>query len=565
MAKAIRSAPVVDERETRAVSTSAAGVPIRYDQSWLTSVLRPSLIALMVAAIDWVVLSFVARVAPVLSHTYIPAMVVISVGAAVIGCISTAVLAQPEQRHRRTFGYRMAELGMLLVVTRLAIWVVTGLWPSTTQMLTQPLSTLLDGLFVVGGMVVTFSWIMATDISNDLLRMALQPDELYAIEADRIGEMVRTSNTDRPAILRGLVSRWVVGGILLVLFAAGLGLDFSSGRSLFTMDQAAVGPGVVAAIVVYFLGGLVLISHGQLAILRSRWTIDRVPSAAAVLRNWPVYVLLLLGLIGLIASLLPFGGTFRLAQILAFIFTTIFSLLLDFFRLIMAFLMMLISLFTGDAPPQEAPPPPPPVQPVMPEVLEQAGGFPEWLGGAVFWVGMALLLGYAAYIYFSGRGFTFAWLTALWRLLAARWRLFRGAYAAWVHTRLPSRARDEEGTDGARQIPLSRWRLGDLNAAQRIRYFFLTTIERAEQGGLARRQGETPRQFAARLAERLATTPEAEQPEPEVIQAGAEHTQAVQTLTEAFVRVRYSKRQVGDDEASRLQQIWQKIRDRLHV
>jgi hypothetical protein len=441
-------------------------------------------------------------------------------------------------------------------LTRLAIWAVAGAWPGITLLLTQPLTALFDPLFVVGAAVVTLSWILATDTTDDLLRMALQPDELYAIEADRIGEMVRTSTSDRPAILRGLVARWVAGGILLVIFAAGLGLNFTSGRSFYSMTQSAIGSSVVAAIVIYFLSGLVLISHGQLAILRSRWTIDRVPSAPSVLRNWPFYVLVLLGLIGLVALLLPFGGTFRLAQILGYTISLLFNLVIDFFRFLLMLLLLIVSFFTGDPPPQQETPPPPPPPLVTPEAAPPMSQFPEWAGGAVFWVAMVLLLGYAAYIYFSGRGVTFGWLTALWRMLLARWQLLRGAYQHWADTRLTDAQRSAQQETGNTRLPLNRWKVGKMDDAQHVRYFYLTTVERAEQGGLVRRPGETPRQYAHRLNERLSALTEAEPlAEPE----------AVQTLTEAFVQVRYSRLQVKSTDISTLQRIWERIRQQLRL
>lgn len=545
-----RLSNLITGSEARAISTSAAGVPIRYDQAWLTSVLRPLLIAVMVACIDIVVLSFVARVAPFLSRAYIPLMVTISVGAVVIGCVTTTWLAQPEQRHRRTAGYRLAELGLLLVLTRLAVWLLAGDWPSLSVLLIHPLVTLFDGLFVVNAVVVALSWIMATTTTEDLLAMALRPDELYAIEADRIGELVRTSYSDRPAILRAFVTRWMAGGIILVIFAAGLGVNFTSGRNFFTMNQANVGPAVIFSIILYFLSGLVLISHGQLAILRSRWTIERIPSAPAVLRNWPLYVVSLLLIMGLIAALLPFGDTFRLAQILGAAIGFVIDLFIAFFRLIAMLFLMLISLFTGEPPPQEEAPPPPPPPAAMPEVPPQVNNMPEWAGGAVFWVAMALLLGYAAYIYFSGKGFTFGWLNSLWLMLVARWRRLRGAYDVWIKTRLPSRQEEDAAGAGAGRIPLSRWRLGNLNDAQRVRYFYLTTLERAEQSGLPRHGHETPRQYAPRLTQQVEPT--------------LEDPEAVQALTEAFVRVRYGKAQFDRAEVNRLQQLWQQLRKHLH-
>lgn len=521
---------------------------VKYDQPWLGSLLRPLLIATMVACVAQTVLTFVARVAPFLAERYVPTLTIISVGAAIVGCISTTLLAQPNQRHRRTFGYRLAEIGLLLALTRLAIWTVTGSWPTLAFFFIHPFDALLDGLFIVGGLVVGLAWLMATDTTDDLLRMALQPDELYAIEADRIGEMVRTSHMDRPAILRGLVARWVAGGILMVILAAGLGM--LGARSFFTLAQQAVRPGVIGAIITYFLAGLLLISHGQLAILRSRWTIDRVPSAPNVLRNWPLYVLLLLILIGGLATLMPFGGTFRLATILGALISFAFNLVLDLFRLLALLFMLLMSLFTGEAPPAPSnnAPPPPPVFPT-PTPTDTAH-LPLWAGGVLFWGTMVLLLGYAAYIYFSGKG-QLGWLTAFWQMLRLRWIQFWGAYQNWQLDRRTSVRRSDQSGEAQTGSVTKRWRLSNLDADQQVRYLYLATLEYAEQLGLPRKRSETPLQYAPRLRDQLSDemTDKSE----------------VETLTNAFVQVRYSRRPIEAKQVPKLQEIWQHIQQHLHM
>jgi hypothetical protein len=529
-------------------TTPITAEKVKYDQPWLGSLLRPVLIASMVACVAQTMLTFVARVAPFLAESYVPTLTIISVGAAVVGCISTTLLAQPNQRHRRTFGYRLAEVGLLLALTRLAIWVVTGSWPTPALFFIHPLDALFDGLFIVGGVVVGLAWLMATDTTDDLLRMALQPDELYAIEADRIGEMVRTSHMDRPAILRGLVARWVAGGILMVILAAGLGM--MGAHSFFTLAQQAVQPGIVAAIILYFLAGLILISHGQLAILRSRWTIDRVPSAPNVLRNWPLYVLLLLLLIGSLATLMPFGGTFRLATILGAVISFMFNLMLDLFRLLALLFMLLMSLLTGKAPPapNSSPPPPPPGLPT-PTPADTAH-LPLWAGGVLFWGTMVLLLGYAAYIYFSGKG-QLGWLAAFWQMLRLRWAQFWGAYQNWQLDRRAAVRRSDPSAESQQGDVTKRWRLRNLDPDQQVRYLYLATLEYAEQLGLPRKRSETPLQYAPRLRAQLADemTDKSE----------------VETLTNAFIQVRYSQQPIDAEQVPVLQEIWQRIKQHLHM
>lgn len=526
---------------------------VRYDQPWLTSLLRPVLIAVMIACVDLTLLSLIARFAPFLANDYIPTLIVISVGAGLVGCITTTWLAQPTQRPRRTTGYRLAELGLILALTRLAVWTVTGSWPAPDLFFMRPLDALFDGLFLVGGLVVTLSWVMATNTTDDLLRMALQPDELYAVEADRIGELVRTSHMDRPAILRGLVGRWVSGGLLMVMLAAGLGVQGAG--SFFTLAQQNIRPAIIAAIILYFLAGLLLISHGQLALLRSRWTIDRVPSAPAVLRNWPLYVLILLLALGVLALLLPFGGTFYLAQIIGAIISLFFGLMLDLFRLLNLLFAVLFGLFGGEAPPAEGAPPaaPPPLIEQLPPVAPSA---PSWVGGIAFWLSMALLLGYAAYIYFSGKGFTLSWLSAFWQMLLARWAQFRGAYQGWRLVRRPIvRKEGSGGADEGLGNITKRWRLRDLAPDQQVRYLYLATLEHAEKHGLPRQRGETPLQYSPRLAQQLAE--QMEQP--------GVTPPPVQTLTDAFVQVRYAQRPVPAEEVPLLQKIWEQIQQYLHL
>ncbi|MDQ3250628.1 MAG: hypothetical protein M3Q45_15660 [Chloroflexota bacterium] len=550
---------------------------IPYDQPWLTSLLRPLLIALMVVCIDLVLLTFIARLAPWLAGRYVPVILGLSVLAVVVGCVTTTWLIQPTQRQRRNSNYRLAEVALLLVLTRLAIWLATGAWPGLAGLLLHPLDALFDGLFITGGLIVAFSWSIAATTTDDLLGLALQPDELYALKIDRLGEMVRTSHTDRPALLNKVVARWVGGGIVLVLLAASVRLGPSS-NGIFALTRQNIQPSVIGAIVVYFLAGLVLISQGQLALLRSRWIIDRVPSADNVLRNWPVYVLLLLVLIGAVAMLLPFGGTFYLAQILAATISFFFNSLFAIFRFLMSLLFLLIALITGDAPPEQPPPPPPPAAPPPPiEALPQTNLLPEWTGGALFWVTMALLLGYAAYIYFSGKGVQFIWLLRFWHLLRARWLQLFGAYQQWQISRIMAGQRGG-GTATQKEENFASWgRLRNLDPSGRVRYFYLSLLYYARQQGMGRADGETPLHYAPRLARQISAAQappvehgsegivDVEQARAEEQTEAAQTLQDVYTLTEAFLAVRYARQPVNTSQLPVLERIWHAIQRQLRV
>ena len=213
---------------------------------------------------------------------------------------------------------------------------------------------------------------------------------------------------------------------------------------------------VIIAVIVYFLLGMALISQGQLALLRARWTLQKTPSAPGILRNWPVYALILIAVIGFIAVLMPLGGTFYLALILTTAIELAYRAVLQIFGFILGLFLLLGSLFAGEPTEQPMPTPaPPPVftpQPATEPPLE----LPPWTGGTIFWIVAALLLGYAAYIYFSGRGFSFAWLHQLWLMLRERWRQMAGAVQEWQATRL-RRNEGEETPVARRRRRLMGW------------------------------------------------------------------------------------------------------------
>ncbi|NJN83850.1 MAG: DUF4129 domain-containing protein [Caldilineaceae bacterium] len=159
----------------------------------------------------------------------------------------------------------------------------------------------------------------------------------------------------------------------------------------------------------------------------------------------------------------------------------------------------------------------------------------------------ALLLGYAAYIYFSGKGFNSAWLKHLWQMLRERWTQFFGAYQDWRMTHLNFSRERKEGQRSNPLGNLSSWlRLRNLDPDQQVRYYYFSTLHRAEQAGMARRDFETPNLYAPRLAARVAQTPEDEA--------------AIAELTDAFVRIRYAGQHADQDHLPRLKTLWNHVR-----
>ncbi|MBX3014173.1 MAG: hypothetical protein KF832_21810 [Caldilineaceae bacterium] len=566
---------------------SEAAEMLIYDQPWLKSLLHPFLIAVLVGCLDIALLALISRLVPALAGGYGQVVLGFSLLVTILGCATTSYLAQPGERQRRRPTYRWVEFAFVVVATRLVLWGATGSWPTLAALIYQPVLTLVDGLFLSAGLVVILSWGVAISFTEDLLRLALQPDELFALGTDRLGELIRSSSSDRPAILQRIVARWVGGGILMVMAAAGLQIERPTNAGFFTLAQQNIAPTVIAAIVIYFLTGLVLVSQGQLALLRTRWLLERLPSSENVLRQWPLYVMLLLILIGLFATLLPLGGTFLLGQILFGAVSFVIGLLLSMFRFIMGLFLVLMALIMGEspeAPPPEAPPPPP--APTMDALPPATAQLPEWTGGALFWISMALILGYAAYIYLSDRGVQFTWLLTFWQLLRARWRQLFGRVRQWQRTLLPGRV-TESPTDA--EVALVHWSKRGLDwrrldPTQQVRYFYLSMLEEAKARGIVRSNSETPDQFAPRLAAALAppaqsaaaegdttddgeaqAVPASEPPVSKADENDRRDPRAVQKLTEAFVRARYSKKTIQAAESVTLARVWENLKVYLRL
>ncbi len=523
------------------------------DQAWLLSLWRPVLISILSGCLVVAFVAFVRRFVPELPAVYTQLLVVLGLGAALIGCISTTWLAQPGQRAKRSVAYRAAELALILAITRVGIWAATGTWPGF-ELILRPLDALLDGYFIVGAFAVLMAWIMATAFTNDMLGMALRADDLYMARTytDRWQDTARPVYTDRPAILRGFTGRWVIGGIFLVLLAAGSHIDRPQPGFFLPVMQQNVDRGVILSVIVYFMTGLVLISQGQLALLRARWTLQKTPSAPNVLRNWPFYVLILIVVVGVIAALLPLGGTFHLARIITAVFEAIYLAIFSIFRFFLSLFLLLASLFGGGeeeviAPtpeplPQFTPeaPPPPPVQ------------IPPWAGGTVFWIAAALVLGYAAYIYFSGKGVNFDWLRRLWEMLRDRWASVTDAYEQWQVSRVRITGEEEGGATGKRGGGLLSW-LGNRNLSpeQQVRYYYLSLLEQADEAGHPRRQSETPLQYGPRLAAEIAQEDE--------------DRAAIDALTESFVGVRYAHTPVQAEDLPPLRRWWDRLKRLLRL
>jgi hypothetical protein len=526
--------------------TQTTGPQSAFDHAWHDSLLRPAVIAALIGCIIVALISFIQHIAPNLSAGYINILRITSIGAALVGGYTTTILVRPMQRQRRSMSYRLAELGLILFIARIVLWTTVEGLPDLASMFLQPFGVLLTMRFVVSALLILIAWGMAVLVTNDFLAMGLQPDELIDLDAASrpVSGDDHRIQSDRRALVRRFSERWAMGGMLLILLTAasqfGLGTN-----GFFALMRQDIAGGVIGAAIVYFMLGLLLLTFGHLAALRARWQLAKQPSEASITRNWPLYAFGLLLVVAAVAFLMPLGGTFRLAQLLGLAFRALSTLV----YMILGLLIGLFSLlFGGDEQPVQEPTAPPPEFDAPQFEQVQRPEAPPWLGGTVFWIIVALLLGYATYIYLQGRGVNFRMLLAWLRQLLRRWQQLGNAFSEWRLRTLPA-AEEEKGKSGRSR--LRRWlddlMLGRLPPDEQVRYFYVSTLESAAEHGIRRRPGETPHRFQGRLAESVDSEDEA----------------AVARLTAGFVRIEFARRSTEVEAVPLLKRAWTQIRGAL--
>ena len=584
--------------------TATPDQQIHYDRPWANSILRPALIAIMIACIIVAVLAFMRYAVSGIPVPFTSVMIFLGIAGALIGCASTTLLAQPGQRMRRGTGIRSAEILLLLLLVRLTSWATVGNWPTFNQILTRPIDSLFDAPFVVITIIVALGWMMASAMTSDFLKMGLQADELYAAR-QRTGrssdDPTPPNYTDRRGVLRSFTNKWLLGALFMVIMAAGTQLAPAE-SGFFALGRQNIDPAVISAVVIYMLTGLILLSQGQLAVLRARWTLERIPSSATILRNWPIYTTLLILSVGILATLLPFGDTFYLSIIISSIIQYVFLAATFIMQVFLAIFLLIVALFGGE-PQEEIPQAVENTAPIVPPQMEmrpEDAGFPPWLGGSIFWLLMALLLGYAVYIYFSGRGSNLNWLRQFWSMLRIRWRELLESYQTWQQNRQADAGSEGKAEKSGRSLLsrlTGRTRWQDLAPDQQVRYFYLNMLDQAEKAGIGRHSGETPLQYAPRLVQTLEeksiqsqlltreeiknnrvegdkiernalekeeSSPVVELNSQEVSDAFADGAdRAIHTLTKAFVRTRYAQVSVKKAESGALKNAWELLTKRL--
>lgn len=318
--------------------------------------------------------------------------------------------------------------------------------------------------------------------------------------------------------------------------------------------------GAEAGALLYFIFSLALLSLSRLMSLQTHWNQLRIPvSSGNLYRQWGMYSLLFLLILGLIVSLLPAGDSLGFFSVLGTLLDFLIAILFFLGQLILSLLMLLISLpflLFGRGAPGLMPsaPPPMPVLPPAPAATQPSNSAVWALIRSIFlWGGLAAILVFAFIQFVRQHGGLRAALrnarVTNWLLLAWQWlyknadktrgNLSRALAEGWQN--IVSRL------EGKRILPRPQFmNLRSLDPRRRVYFFYLAMIRRGAEQGLMRKPSQTPSEYAAQLEKAL---PSAEQD--------------IDSITEAFIQARYSRQEIDTGKADVVKATWRRIRQAL--
>jgi hypothetical protein len=176
----------------------------------------------------------------------------------------------------------------------------------------------------------------------------------------------------------------------------------------------------------------------------------------------------------------------------------------------------------------------------------------KMIGSSAFWTA-AIVLTVLAFMFFlrernlAAPGQTWRqWWTAVLQWWHSLWHNLTGQIESAAQA-LQSRRRQRPARKPRQLRPRRRLiRLNALSPRDQLRYFYLSTVERAGRQGVKRQKSETPLEYAQDLKENW--------PDAEI---------DVENLTDAFLQARYSPQPIEIEQVNPVKAHWKKLRAQL--
>jgi hypothetical protein len=532
------------------------GQPVNTFVGWQEKYLQPVVIALMILAMFSGFIVMMRIVVPDGPWHFLP-WIILLVSAESI--LTTRWLATTKIAVNR-LAYRAAEIVVILHFLRLFIWLlITGL-PVGNEVegyLFEP-STFLDPIFIVFSILIFFVWQQTSAMIGTFFELQLEPEEInyYGKESYERHKLPRPEFKNRRELLENYFKQWLIGGLILGVVASMTTFDLSnlgeSAQALRTIGRLGLRPIMLIALLFYFITGLWLAGQGHLATMRSRWLLQDIESDPKMNRTWHRSSIALIFIIATIAAFLPIGSTFAISRILQIITLVTITIVNFVVTLLAVLLLLIVSIFippsgenTGQpldlsgAVPDQFILPPPPAQ------------NPSPLLGILFWIVISFAVGAATIFFLRGRGINITGSSFI-RSLSHAWLRFKAWLASiWRGMGKPLKqleqpTRHRLQTVESPAVSSLSWKrppFRSLSPREKIRYYYLSVVRRAEEKGIERKPNETPSEYAADLKKELP-------------QADGE----VDAITNAFLKARYSPQPMTGDDIGPVKETWNRIK-----
>jgi hypothetical protein len=528
-------------------------------------IIRPVLISLLATAVSIAMLVIVEVLYPEQPWQLITLLVFF---VALEGAYTATWLENPASRPIDRGTYRVAEVLVLIVLARIFSWVVfAGDLPTRADIqvfLVSPLAFLSIGNFFTTVIIMMSGWWISVSISKTFAGLDISEEEYQFYTLPQANQKEQADNRPiqipRDELFNKYLAIFLSVGMGLVVMAAMSTFEvgeFVTVSNPFDFTRLGLRSAMVWALMLYFLSGLWLLSHGRLLRINARWLMDGIAKDADLERTWQRNSLIIILVIALFAAFLPIGSTFAISQLMATIiqgFYFVASRLFGLFTFLFASLLVLLSdtsETTEPIQPEPIPtiPPQPPVEQIPPNPLF------SMVASSIFWTLLiAVIIGATIFVLrerrhplqlslFQSYLSRFNdWFRVTWNNIRRRVRASGRSLRQQLNyqVKLPS----FQPTEG--DFPRRFIRVNALSPRDQIRFYYLSMIRRARDSGIRRRENETPLEYFEDLAEGW---PEAE---PDL-----------KELTGFFLEARYSSKTFEKTDVNPVKEGWRRLKTRL--
>ncbi len=467
-------------------------------------------------------------------------MVVVCILAAIEAVVSHRLIRQLQTAQHQMLFYRLTEWLLILLALKLfaelslgpaSFWMNIQLWPVNFPENIFNKRTLLT---IVPVLVI---WVASNMFDNDLTLMGNFQTNL------------EEEGPKATSVRNVLLHRFLNVGIFLVVLAG------IPPQSIIPGPQPAAS-NAVPAVVMYFVLGIILLSLTRYGYLSTLWRQAKLVIPVQIPRRWFVYSAGIILVLALLIFLLPSNYGMGLFDTLS----AIFSLLYRFAMLIYTLIYVLVNLLLRLLMPRTGAVPPEPLAPVAtpePSVYTPSSPANYWklVESILFWGALVALVIVALrqYILFNKdladelKQFRpFRWLALFWKRVTASIKKANKTVGTFVQSSLKRLRLSRKGP-----ITSGDWDYVNprrLNTRQKIIFYYLALLRRANEAGLPRRPAQTPYEYARTLTSTL-----------------VDGQEGVEAITGSFVEARYSRHDIPRDAASRVESLWEAIRRLLRT